>query len=164
MAWDAQNRPLLLNPASPGDDPICYLDINLRDGPQFTLGWLLPRANIDQADFARAEYTIRRLKLNLRENLRRGRAKIIWDFLGCIVFLAELGPDFQAPSGYTVRQRLLDLLAATEPCLAPVRQILYGELDYAHLRLDLVSQVPELKPILAQWALPPDDCQEDILR
>ncbi len=68
------------------------------------------------------------------------------------------GPEF---IGYTVRQRLLDLLAASEPYLAPVRQVLYAEPDYAHLRRELLAQIPELEPILAERALPPEEMMKD---
>ncbi len=128
------------------------------DGPGFTHGWIDSRVGINQAQIDRAEYTIKRLKLNQRENLTRGRARITLDFLGWMKSLIELGPDYEVPSGYTIRQRLLDLLDATEPYLAPVRQILYAEPDYSHLYQVLLEHIPELEAALGKWALPPGEC------
>ncbi len=159
MEWNRAGRPKLLNPTA--DDPLGYLTVNLSDAPDFTIGWLDPRGGLSESNRSRAEYTLSRLKLNQREDLRRGRAKIIQDFLGWLTVLQAFGPDFQAPSGYTVRQRLLDLLAASEPYLAPVRQIFYAEPDYAPLHRELLEQIPELGPILAEWALPPNEMMND---
>ena len=83
-----------------------------------------PRDNLKLAAYSRGEYTIRRLKLNHRDELRQGGAKTIRDFMGWLKVLRELGPEYEAPEGYTVRQRFLEFLDPTEPYLAPVRQIL----------------------------------------
>jgi len=77
--------------------------------------------------------------------------------MGWLKVLRELGPEYEAPEGYTVRQRFLEFLDPTEPYLAPIRQILYTQPD---LHKELIEMLPELTPILASWALPPDDCAD----
>ncbi|MDQ2732295.1 MAG: hypothetical protein M3Y56_11595 [Armatimonadota bacterium] len=160
MEWDNAGNPLLLNPCL--DEPICYLTFTWKEGPKFTVGWMEPRQDITSNSHTRAEYTIRRLKLNTRENLPRGRARALLDFLAWTEFLIVLGPDREAPSGYTVRQRLTDLLSAKEPYLSGIRQILYQEPEYVGLYAAIIDQAPELKEILDEWALPPDDCSHTL--
>ncbi len=159
MEWYDEDKPKLINPCQ--DDPICYLDINLMEGPQVRWGFILPRANLDQEHFDRAAYTIRRLKLNHRDGLRPARAKLIWNFRFLLQILNEFGPDYEAPSGHTVRERFLDMLDPSSPYLAAIRQILFFEPDYAGLRQQLLTQIPELKAKLDAWALPSQDCAEN---
>lgn len=102
MEWDAQGDPKLLNPCTPGHEPFCHIEITINiAGPQFALGWMEPYDNLNLKAYSRAEYTIRRLKLNHRDDLRQGRAKTIRDFMGWLKVLRELGPDYEAPEGYT---------------------------------------------------------------
>ncbi len=158
MEWDAQGDAKLLNPCTLEHDPFCHIEITINmDGPKFALGWMEPRDNLKLAAYSRGEYTIRRLKLNQRHGLRQGRAKTIRDFMGWLKVLRELGPEYEAPEGYTVRQRFLEFLDPTEAYLAPIRQILYTQPD---LHKELIEMLPELTTILAAWALPPDDCAD----
>ncbi len=159
MEWYDEDKPKLINPCQ--DDPICYLDINLMEGPQVRWGFILPRANLDQEHFDRAAYTIRRLKLNRRDGLRQTRAQMIRDFLSWLYILNEFGPDYEAPSGYTVRERFLDVLDPSSPYLAAIRQILFCEPDHADLRQQLLDRIPELEAKLDAWALPPQDWTEN---
>lgn len=158
MEWYNGNKPKLINPCQ--DDPICYLDINLMEGPQVRWGFILPRAGLCQDDSDRAEYTIRRLKLNQRDDLREARAQMIKDFLGWLHILNEFGLDYEAPSGYTVRERFLGMLDPSSPYLAAIRQILFFEPDCAGLRQHLLAQIPELEAKLDTWALPPQGCTD----
>lgn len=158
MEWYNGDKPKLINPCC--DDPICYLDINLMEGPRVKWGFILPRAGLGQDDSDRAEYTIRRLKLNQRESLREARARTIRDFLGWVSFLNKFGPDCEAPSGYTLRERFLDMLDPSTPHLAAIRQILFFEPDYAGLRLQLLAELPELEAKLDTWALSPQGCTD----
>jgi uncharacterized protein (TIGR02646 family) len=158
MEWNAQGEPKLLNPCTPGHDPFCHIEITLNmEGPQFALGWMEPYDNLNLTAYSRAEYTIRRLKLNHRDELRQGRAKTIRDFFGWLKVLRELGPDYEAPLGYTVRQRFVEFLDPTEPYLASVRQIL---ITVPALGQELLNLLPELATLFTSWALPPDDCRE----
>jgi hypothetical protein len=87
-------------------------------------------------------------------------SRMEWDAQGdpkLLNVLRELGPDYEAPEGYTVRQRFLEFLAPTEPYLAPVRQILYTEPSLCE---ELLNLLPELASIFTSWALPLDDCRE----
>jgi hypothetical protein len=77
-------------------------------------------------------------------------------------FLIELGPDYEAPSGHKVRDKFVELLTADEPYLAPIRQVLYGELEYAHIQHKMSAAVPELQPILAHWESPSANCSHTI--
>ena len=82
MEWYDGDKPKLINPCQ--DDPICYLDINLMEGPQVGWGFILPRAGLSQDDSDRAEYTIRLLKLNQREACARSALEPLWNSLaGC---------------------------------------------------------------------------------
>jgi len=159
MEWYDGDKPKLINPCQ--DDPICYLDINLMEGPPVRQGFIWPGDGLDQDDSDRAAYTIRRLKLNQRDDLRQARARTIMEFLGWVCILREFGPDYEAPSGYTVRERFLDMLDPSEPYLAAIRQIFFSEPDYADLRQQLLAQIPELKAKLDAWALPPQGCTEN---
>lgn len=159
MEWYDGDRPKLINPCR--DDPICYLDINLMEGPPVRQGFIWPGAGLNRDNSDRAEYTIRRLKLNQRDDLRQARARTIMEFRGWVCILGEFGPDYEAPSGYTVRERFLDMLDPSEPYLAAIRQIFFSEPDYADLRQQLLAQIPELKAKLDAWALPPQDCTEN---
>jgi len=159
MEWCDGDKPKLINPCQ--DDPICYLDVNLMQGSKIRWGFVLPRAGLSQDDVDRAAYTIRRLKLNQRDGLRQARARTINEFLGWVCILNEYGPDYEAPSGYTVRERLLEMLDPSRPYLAAIRQILFFESDHADLCQQLLDDVPELKAKLDAWALPPQDCAEN---
>ena len=159
MEWYDGDKPKLINPCQ--DDPICYLHINLIEGPQVRWGLILPRAGFSQDNSDRAEYTIRRLKLNQRDGLRRERARTIEVFLFLAQVLKELGPDYEAvPSGHTVREMLLNMLDPSEPYLAAIRQILFFEPDYEGLRQQLLAQIPEMEAKLDTWALPPQGCTD----
>jgi uncharacterized protein (TIGR02646 family) len=158
MEWYDGDKPKLLNPCQ--DDPLCYLEVDLTKDPPVRQGFIWPRAGLDKNDSERAAYTIRRLKLNQRDDLRRARARTIMEFLGWVCVLDEFGPDYEAPSGNTVRERLLGMLDPSEPYLAAIRQILFFEPDFADLRQQLQAHIPELKAKLDAWALPPQDCQE----
>ena len=159
MEWYNGNKPKLINPCQ--DDPICYLDINLMEGPPVRQGFIWPRDGLDQDDSDRAEYTIRRLKLNQRDDLRQARARAIEIFLFLVYALSKLGPDCETPTGHTVREVLLNRLDPSEPYLAAIRQILFSEPDYADLRQQLLAQIPELEAKLDAWALPPQGCMEN---
>jgi len=159
MEWYDGDKPKLINPCQ--DDPICYLDINLMEGPQVRWGFILPRAGLCQDDSDRAEYTIRRLKLNQRDGLRQARARAIENFLFLVYALSKLGPDCETPTGHTVREVLLNRLDPSEPYLAAIRQIFFSEPDYADLRQQLLAKIPELKAKLDAWALPPQGCTEN---
>ena len=158
MEWYHGDKPKLINPCQ--DDPMCYLDVSLMEGPRVRWGFVLPRAGLSPEEFDRAEYTIRRLKLNQRDDLREARARVTRNFLGWVLFLVEFGPDCEAPSGYTLRERLLDMLAPSAPCLAAIRQIFFLEPHFAGLRQQMLAQIPELEPLLSTWALPPQGCTD----
>ena len=83
------------------------------------------------------------------------------EFLGWVLVLDKFGPDYEAPSGYTVRERFLDMLDPSSSYLAAIRQILFFEPDYEDLRQQLLAQIPDLKAKLDAWALPPKDCTEN---
>ena len=159
MEWYDGDKPKLINPCQ--DDPLCYLDVNLMQGPQIRWGFIWPRAGLSQDNSDRAKYTIKRLKLNLRDGLRQARADAIDNFILVVDILNKFGPDYEAPSGRTVRERLLDMLDPSKPYLAAIRQILFFEPDHADLRQQLLAHVPELKAKLDAWALPPQDCTEN---
>ena len=158
MNWDEAGNPLLLNPCHPEDDPLCYFTIQLHSEsePAFTLGWIDPQPNLSPSANQKAEYTLRRLKLNQRDYLVAGRARTLKHFFRLIHFLQEFGPDYEAPEGHTLRVSLIELLIASEPHLAPIRQVLYAQPE---IRQQLLESVPELEAILNSWALPPtNDC------
>ncbi|HLK61689.1 MAG TPA: hypothetical protein VKU00_34405 [Chthonomonadaceae bacterium] len=160
MEWETDGSPRLLNPCLGKDDALCYFTIVLESNPQFIVGWIDPRPQPDTAAIAynRAEYTIRRLKLNQRDYLVRGRARAISKLLICLHLLFEFGPDYEAPSGNPIRRTLLQMFDAREPYLSPIRQILYYEPAYQGLKERLLEQVPEIGPIVESWALLPPDC------
>jgi hypothetical protein len=68
------------------------------------------------------------------------------------------GSDHPGPNGKTVRQRFAECLSPSEPFLAPLRQLLYGQPDSAGLRQELLERMPELEPIINSWAPPATDC------
>ena len=76
-------------------------------------------------------------------------------FEGYLDILEQFGPDYEFPPGYTVRQRIVDLLLETEPCLTVIRQMLYTNDD---LRQELIAMIPELTDIFSSWALLPSPC------
>jgi len=139
----------LLNPYL--DDPICYFATNLKTG------WLDVKAGLSPANAHRASYTIELLNLNLRDALLNERAKNISQFFHLLAELFETNADHQNSLGYTVSERFIKLLNAKTPFLGPIRQILYSKPEIHH---ELLLAIPELEPILATWALPPDDCSK----
>jgi uncharacterized protein (TIGR02646 family) len=158
MKWTPTGSPMLLNPCLEADDPLCYFEIALDASPAFVVGWIDPQPDLDALARQRAEYTIMRLKLNVREHLVRGRKKNIQQFYLLMHFLQEFGPDYEAPSGHKIRDWFVELLSAKESFLAPIRQILYHEPAYAHWEQQLLTAIPELQPILTAWAFPLPDC------
>jgi hypothetical protein len=155
MKWGADDRPLMLDPAADGDDPLCYFAIEHEESSKLELGWVEIQSGLRPEAVARADYTRRTLKLNLRTVLLRGRARTIRRFKELEACLDVLGPDFEAPTGHSVRQKFREMLDAREPYLAPVRQILRRD---PALRKKLIDQMPELEAVLDAWDLPPDDC------
>ena len=65
--------------------------------------------------------------------------------------LIKFGAMYEMPSGYTIQQRFLEIFQPTKPFLAPLRQLLATELE---IKASLLEQIPELDPLLNQWALP----------
>ncbi len=163
MRWSADGHPLLLDPCRREDDPLDYLQVSLPPEPdveqetqgQFTAGWVDPVPGLEGLDLQRAEYTVRLLKLNERYDLVEARARNARRFMELMHYLRELGPDYEAPSGHSVRRKFIDLLSAPSPHLGPLRQILYGTPNSAELRRELLQQVPELEPILSEWCIEP---------
>lgn len=70
-------------------------------------------------------------------------------FRDWIEMLAIHGPEFELLNGYTIRQRFLDMLNCYKPFLAPIRQILHDDPLYTAL----LTKVPELADVIAQWNL-----------
>ncbi len=171
--YNAQGIPLFLNPTSDADDPLCFIEIDLGfNGEKANLGKLYPLKTLpDPSDpRIRADYTITELGLN-DGKLPKDRARTLRDFLTTIrdLFAPEKGPDYQAPEMLSIRESLLCLLDPSTPHQAAIRQILYCEPDflqyfydhetYPNLKEALLATLPELQPLLSQWALPPT-CQE----
>ena len=121
------------------------------------LGWMDPRPGLTPWALRRAEYTRKRLKLNLRDGLLRGRARAIKRFLDIVALFEASGqdPDFAARPGRPFRVIFMEILDPHEPHLAAIRQLLRENLT---LRAELLAEMPELGPLLDQWDLPPDDC------
>lgn len=152
MKWDG-NKPRLLNPCV--DEPLCYLKINLEyRSPNG--GQIEPSSDLSDLARKRALYTINRLKLNVRDNPHEGRVQTIRDFLTWVEMLSVFGADFEMPSGYTIRQRLLEMLAPTAAYLAPVRQILHA---VPEIEKELLEIIPELEEVINKWALRKRNCQ-----
>lgn len=157
MSWDQSGRTLLLNPCVKGDDPFCYFTISTEETAGVLLGWMDPSPGLAKWALRRAEYTRKRLKLNLRDGLRHGRARAIKRFLDFVGLFDVSGqdPDFAARPGRTFRVIFREILAPHEPHLAAIRQLLRKDLA---LRGRLIAAMPELGLLLDRWDLPPDDC------
>ncbi len=145
MKWDG-DRPRLLNPCE--NDPLCYFKINLDYGSVLNGGRITPRSGLSPTARRRAEYTIRRLKLNERSRLQRDRLNTFRNFFDWLEMLFRFGPEYELPSGYTIRQRLADMLGCSEPYLASVRQFLHEEQE---LREALFAEIPELSEVIDRW-------------
>lgn len=143
MAWDG-NQPRLLNPCV--DDPLDYLAIDINHRSKL-LGIMEPRAALLYLYHQRAVYTIERLAVN-RARLRDGRIKSVRQFVTWLQMLLKHGPDFEMPSGYTIRQRFIEMLDPSRPYLAPIRQILC---EFTEVKEILLEEIPELTPILKRW-------------
>lgn len=148
MTWD-DGKPRLLNPCL--DEPLHYFAIAVSYNSLLAAGQLEPRGDLAQQKQLRAEYTIRLLKLNERRLLVEGRLATLRQFLDWVEMLARFGPEFELPSGYTIRQRFLDMLDCHKPFLAPIRQILHDDPD---LYTALLLKIPELAAVIAAWHLP----------
>ncbi len=161
MQSTPDGRTKLLNPFVIGDDPLCYFDIVVDEsqlngkGSTWQVGWFEIRKDLGGVPYDRAEYTRKRLKLNLRDDLLRGRKNVIRYFLDYVKFLKEFGPDHVIRERRTIRVVFQQMLTHTEPYLAPIRQILRRD---TVLRDELFTKMPELKLIVEQWDLEPDDC------
>ncbi|MCE7985690.1 MAG: TIGR02646 family protein [Caldilinea sp. CFX5] len=151
MAWDGEN-PRLLNPCV--DEPLHYFALNLSYDSDVTAGHVAPRQDLSPTKQVRAEYTLRLLKLNERRLLVEGRLTTLRQFLDWVEMLARFGPEFKLPSGYTIRQRFLDMLDCHKPFLAPIRQILHENPD---LYTALLAKIPELADVIVVWHLPVAD-------
>lgn len=151
MKWD-NDKPRLLNPCT--NDPLCYFQINLDYGSVLDGGRITQRSGLPSPARKRAEYTIRRLKLNERDRLRRSRLDSFRNFFDWLEMLFRFGPEYELPSGYTIRQRMKDMLRCSEPYLAPIRQFLHEEHELKEI---LLTEVPELSEIIGEWALSGED-------
>lgn len=148
MAWDGEN-PRLLNPCV--DEPLHYFATNLLYDSVLAAGHVEPRQGLLPTERVRAEYTLRLLKLNERRLLVEGRLATLRQFLDWTEMLARFGPEFELSSGYTIRQRLLDMLDWHKPFLAPLRQLFHDNPDFYTA---LMAQIPELAAVIAEWHLP----------
>lgn len=162
MKWTADERTMLLNPYEEGDDPLCHFDVEIegttsKNGTVLKIGWVEPREGLSGMALERALYTRKRLKLNIRDQLREGRSSALQRFLDYVGFFRELGPDHEIRKGRTIRRAFIEMLDPKEPYLAGIRQILRRD---ATLRAELFGKMPELGPILDQWDLAPDDCSK----
>lgn len=155
MKWCADGRTMLLDPFAEGDDPLCHFTIEVDGESKLDLGWIEPREGLAPSALERALYTRKLLKLNIRDQLRRGRARTITRFLDLVDFFRELGPDHESRSGRSIRKAFAELLEPGEPYLGAIRQILRRN---EHLRAELLGGMPELGPLIESWDLPPEDC------
>lgn len=151
MKWD-RGKPRLLNPCE--DDPLCYFEIDLDYGSVLNGGRIDPHSGLSPIARRRAEYTIRRLKLNERDRLRRDRLDTFRNFFDWLEMLVRFGPEYELPSGYTIRQRMRDMLGCSEPYLASIRQFLHEEHELKEM---LLTEIPELSEIIEEWALLKED-------
>lgn len=148
MVWDGEVA-CLLNPCL--DEPLHYFTVSIAFDSVLIAGYIEPRPNLSPAKQVRAAYTIYLLKLNGRRLLVEGCSMALRQFLDWVEMLAQFGAEFELPSGYTIRQRFLDMLDGQKPFLAPIRQILHDDPD---LYTALLTKVPELVDVIAQWNLP----------
>jgi len=152
MKWDG-NKPRLLNPCV--DEPLCYFKINLEyRSPNG--GQIEPCSDLSDLARKRALYTINRLKLNVRDNPHEGRVQTIRDFLTWVEMWSVFGADFEMPSGYTIRLRLLEMLQPSKAYQAPVRQILHA---VPEIEKEWLEIIPELEEVINKWALRKRNCQ-----
>lgn len=157
MRWCDDGRTMLLNPFADGDDPLCHFSVEVDDSSTFALGWIEPRECLNDVAAERATYTQKRLKLNMRDHLLKGRARVIRRFKDIVASWRVLGPDYANEPGRPVRKIFAEMLEPGEPYLCGVRQILR---DDQGLRDDLLASMPELKALIEAWDLPPDNCPE----
>ncbi len=148
MEWDANGHPKLLDPCV--EDPFQFFSI-IVDVNDTNLGWIDPLLELQIADLEKASYTIRLFKLNLRAALRKGRKKTIVEFYTLLEGLKKYGAEFELPAGVPLRKRFLDFMEASQPYLAPLRQILIENPEFHHF---LLQEIPELEPVLEKWFLP----------
>lgn len=150
MEWTVAGTPKLLDPTKPDDDPCDFLTVSLNHEPPIELGWVDPRPDLTTDAAERACYTISTLKLNERDDCRRGRRAAIehfWIILGAI---KEKGPDHLIETKRKAREVLHDLLE--DGYLGAIRQILLGS---PALRESIVAAMPELATLIASFARPP---------
>lgn len=157
MKWCADGRTMLLNPFVDEDDPLCYFTIAATEGGPLDVGWIDLRDGLTGAALERARYTRERLKLNLREHLRMGRAATLRRFLDLVASWQRLGPDHLVRPQRTIRKIFLQILDPSEPHLGAIRQELRRN---PSLRNALVAAMPELQTTLDAWDLPPFDCSK----
>lgn len=150
----AGGRPLLLEPTL--EDPIHYLEVVITppSGSTLELGWIDAHSDLTDDAQERANYTLKTLGLNLRDELRRGRARVIRIFSHLFHMLRKFGPDFLCPPPMRIRDQLCALLDPSEPYLSPIRQVLRAT---PSIRIELVDQIPELEPLLNRWDRPLTD-------
>lgn len=150
MKWDADDVPLLIDPSIADQDPLHLLDFDVDvTSPNFAT--MAPRHHLNTREGQRGDYTIRRLKLNLRADLRRARENGIRFFLVFEAAIHQFGPLFELPEGQALGRRMMELLTETSPHLGPIRQIL--QRDPARWQR-LVAAVPELAALTVRWNRP----------
>jgi len=150
MEWTVAGTPKLLDPTKPDDDPCDFLTVSLNHEPPIELGWVDPRPDLTTDAAERARYTISTLKLNERDDCRRGRRTAIEHFWIVLEAIKEKGPDHSIKTKRKAREVLYDLLE--DGYLGAIRQIL---LDSPALRASIVAAMPELAALIAAFARPP---------
>jgi uncharacterized protein (TIGR02646 family) len=148
MELNADGHPKLLNPCT--QDPFKFFNI-IVDVQDTTLGWIDPRLGLLPSDEEKAIYTIKLFELNLRRRILKARKSAVMNLLILLESLKQHGVGFEMPTGITLRQRFLDFMEASKPCIAPVRQIL---IDNPNDYQFLLQQIPELEPVFEKWFLP----------
>jgi uncharacterized protein (TIGR02646 family) len=150
MEWTVAGAPKLLDPTKPADDPYEFFNVSLRHDPAIALGWVDPRPELDEGAAERALYTLSLLKLNERDECRRGRRTAIEHFYIVVGAIVEKGPDHLTKTNRKAREVLRDLLEAGY--LGAIRQLL---LDSPDLRNSIVAAMPELAVLMGFFARPP---------
>lgn len=153
MKWGHNGKPLLLNPCV--DDPLYYLDIIQMTTDQYRVGDIQPQNNLSDVDSNRATYTIEKLGLRRREHLQERRADVIRRFLDLYEILKFLeDPDFPLKeSESSIRRQFARILDPKKPYLAAIRQCFHQKPE---IKAYLLEQIPDLEPVINQWALPLD--------
>lgn len=152
FAW-RDDQPLLLNPCQ--DEPLGYFRFDLSYGNTMSTGWVDPIGGTSPLDQERAEYTIHRLKLNTRSSLRQGRSQVYRELRTWIELLLDHidDPDYELPTGYTVRRRFREMLADERPYLAIIRQYLYENPDVRERLIELMPELENAIPIQGRLML-----------